>query len=451
MEEELKIGEGNNNTGQKCNRCWKCISGPAYKTECHHIFCEECTYSHFGQRTDCLICNRMLKENDFIEVTIGIGELDGMDITPQLFQEGFKETDWNEVCNKSFKITSYIEGYIRFVVTQLNLENNRLIQQNNSLVKENKLYKQESGRLGIAHKKQLTQIENKAKEVEKKLKVKEKEIENLSKAYTDVKRKSLAWEKAFHNQKSHLGNDIKDNNNVDPVNNFAPINKHPSSGATSSHFHPSSSISSDYINDPNEREISYDFDGKYASRQNDHHGRNSASPFPPVNIPSDPSISYSRLASNNIDSNNIQSSGSHRAVSRSRNVDMYSKNTSSKIPLPIYPQGKQQSRATSHFDYNRNLSHHNIETPNTQQISPMLRDARGSKYSHSPSKLSSVSNNNTFARIHSHSSLEKGHLNINSGTYSSSGGRPRDRSRTRLRGPPAVPRFSKQSLQRYGL
>ena len=53
-----------------CNRCTKPLATTCYLTRCDCVFCEECTFSHFGASSDCPKCGRTLGEADFTELIV---------------------------------------------------------------------------------------------------------------------------------------------------------------------------------------------------------------------------------------------------------------------------------------------------------------------------------------------------------------------------------------------
>ena len=59
-----------------CNRCTQPLATTCYLTRCDCVFCEECTFSHFGASSDCPKCGRTLGEADFTELIVS-GAADG--------------------------------------------------------------------------------------------------------------------------------------------------------------------------------------------------------------------------------------------------------------------------------------------------------------------------------------------------------------------------------------
>ena len=53
-----------------CNRCTQPLATTCYLTRCDCVFCEECTFSHFGASSDCPKCGRTLGEADFTELIV---------------------------------------------------------------------------------------------------------------------------------------------------------------------------------------------------------------------------------------------------------------------------------------------------------------------------------------------------------------------------------------------
>mmetsp|Transcript_4906 Transcript_4906/g.10835 ORF Transcript_4906/g.10835 Transcript_4906/m.10835 type:complete len:159 (+) Transcript_4906:340-816(+) len=72
-----------------CNLCNKPLVTTCFLCACDCVFCEECTYSHFENSSQCPTCRRTLGENDFTELVVA--DNNGSDISKMSMQALFFE------------------------------------------------------------------------------------------------------------------------------------------------------------------------------------------------------------------------------------------------------------------------------------------------------------------------------------------------------------------------
>ena len=84
-------------TAQKCNLCWRPVSGTICKTSCCHLFCEDCAVKHFTQYNRCPVCNEHLDGNEdgtFQEILVGLAPNSLMD---SMNQVAYSDPDHQQV------------------------------------------------------------------------------------------------------------------------------------------------------------------------------------------------------------------------------------------------------------------------------------------------------------------------------------------------------------------
>lgn len=47
-------------------------NGSCFRTQCGHLFCESCSFQHFGQSQSCPACGLSLEEADITDLTVGL-------------------------------------------------------------------------------------------------------------------------------------------------------------------------------------------------------------------------------------------------------------------------------------------------------------------------------------------------------------------------------------------
>ncbi|CAN0209986.1 unnamed protein product [Pylaiella littoralis] len=186
---------------QRCNMCWTDANGSCFRTQCNHLFCESCAFQHFGQSQACPSCGVSLEEANIFEVTLGLapGQFDKM-----MFQEIYKEPDYRSMGHTVVQTAMALHESVAFVMAQMTLEGQRAAESDVQLKADLAKQRHETGRITMQVRNQIASFEQKLREAEHKLRLREKEIVDIQEAYKEKSRKCQAWEKAYGNLRSQM-------------------------------------------------------------------------------------------------------------------------------------------------------------------------------------------------------------------------------------------------------
>jgi hypothetical protein len=193
-----------------CNSCGGSLDGNCYRTKCQHLYCEACAGRAFSKGTLCSICGSKLHEGEVREVMIGIAPLPLLD---SLFQTAFQTTNWQAILENSFHIMSGAIEVSLFIQHQLFLEstkkNEAIIEMTRRVenVVDEKVETSHIGKysyyyqakLSIQLRNEISLSNQRSRELEHHVQMREKELCELKEAYGEKLKKCDAWEKVWHN------------------------------------------------------------------------------------------------------------------------------------------------------------------------------------------------------------------------------------------------------------
>ncbi|CAM9486053.1 unnamed protein product [Choristocarpus tenellus] len=187
---------------QRCNLCWQEANGACFRTLCGHLFCEACAFGHFGQNQTCPSCGAKLNEADISDLTVGLEPV--AQFQKMIFQEIYKDPDYRSVSQAVVRTAMALHESVAFVLAQLTMEGQRVAAAEGTLTAELSKQRHENGRLTMQLRTQAATLDQKLREAEHKLRIKEKEFIDLQEAYKEKSRKCQAWEKAYGNLRNQV-------------------------------------------------------------------------------------------------------------------------------------------------------------------------------------------------------------------------------------------------------
>ncbi|CAN0427553.1 unnamed protein product [Ascophyllum nodosum] len=198
---------------QRCNMCWKEANGACFRTQCGHLFCESCAFQHFGQSQSCPSCGVSLEEADITDLTLGLAP---SHFSRMVFQEIYKDPDFRSMGQSVVRTAMALNESVAFVLAQMTLEGQRAAESDLQLKTDLAKQRHENGRLTMQLRNQNASMEQKLREADHKLRLREKELVDLQaclrcsgalqEAYKEKSRKCQAWEKAYGNLRSQVTN-----------------------------------------------------------------------------------------------------------------------------------------------------------------------------------------------------------------------------------------------------
>ena len=160
-----------------CNRCTKPLATTCYLTRCDCVFCEECTFSHFGASSDCPKCGRTLGEADFTELIVssaaeGGSNGNGAGSTAELSKASLQALFSNQhpstghlphsdLCRALLKQFDVVRASTKFVLKQMIVEAGAQSTARVAMARQNRRYqaqavqmKKEYNALKLGHERQ---------------------------------------------------------------------------------------------------------------------------------------------------------------------------------------------------------------------------------------------------------------------------------------------------------
>lgn len=175
-----------------CNLCQKPLATTCFLCACDCIFCEECTYSHFEQSSQCPICQKTLNENDFTELVVADATANSTsDITKTSLQALFskqskssshnlKGLPYSDLCFSIIRQIDVVKQSTRFLLKQLLMNSNGQTRKVAVVLRHNEKLKSDITSLKQGHSTQRIQYEQINNDLKNRLSARESKIQELN-------------------------------------------------------------------------------------------------------------------------------------------------------------------------------------------------------------------------------------------------------------------------------
>eukprot|EP00814_Leptocylindrus_danicus_P014016 CAMPEP_0116029412 /NCGR_PEP_ID=MMETSP0321-20121206/16126_1 /TAXON_ID=163516 /ORGANISM="Leptocylindrus danicus var. danicus, Strain B650" /LENGTH=396 /DNA_ID=CAMNT_0003503787 /DNA_START=45 /DNA_END=1235 /DNA_ORIENTATION=+ len=197
-----------------CNLCVKPLATTCFLVACDCIFCEDCTYNHFQESSNCPKCGRVLAESDFTELVVTVTDGNrGNDISKNSLQALFSRQKGNsshgnlpfsDLCFGVIKQLDVVKKSSKFLLKQLLMEtgmsNKRYLQSRANQAR----MKEEITRLKQMHQSQKLQYEQVHADLRNKLQARERDIGDLQ-ATLSKKEEQIEKYRQLHNKSLPTG------------------------------------------------------------------------------------------------------------------------------------------------------------------------------------------------------------------------------------------------------
>mmetsp|Transcript_251 Transcript_251/g.548 ORF Transcript_251/g.548 Transcript_251/m.548 type:complete len:377 (-) Transcript_251:78-1208(-) len=167
-----------------CNLCNKPLVTTCFLCACDCVFCEECTYSHFENSSQCPTCRRTLGENDFTELVVA--DNNGSDISKMSMQALFSKKSrsgnlqYSDICQSLIQQIDVSKQSTKFLLKQLLVESHKSGRTSMVAARAQESLKAENTHLKQLNSSQRLQYEQTISELQNKLKAREGTITELN-------------------------------------------------------------------------------------------------------------------------------------------------------------------------------------------------------------------------------------------------------------------------------